>query len=153
MLNEVHAPERQCAMPIRYIIGARDYLWRQSGRLFSEFHKRVVDEKIPGAYIDLLRINEALATSYQDAFDKLGIIEKANEESMLLHTQQVVLSFDNRSADRVTAQMGNKLREAVARDREKFTAQVAAIVVPLQRRNHGRHQAAGRTASVQGAVN
>ena len=134
MLNEVHAPERQCAMPIRYIIGARDYLWRQSGRLFSEFHKRVVDEKIPGAYIDLLRINEALATSYQDAFDKLGAIEKANEESMLLHTQQVVLSFDNRSADRVTAQMGNKLREAVARDREKFTAQVAAIVVPLQRR-------------------
>ncbi len=116
------------------VIGARDYLWRQWGRLFSEFHKKVVDEKIPGAYIDLFRINETLAKAYQDSLDKLTAIEKANEESMLLHTQQVVLSFGKGSADRVTAQMGNKLREVVAGDREKFTAQVAVIAVPLQRR-------------------
>jgi len=116
------------------VIMARDHLWRELNTIFQDVERKILDEKLSSAYIALYRISKDLPMEYRDVLTKLRQLSDETRRATLLDTQRAVLGFDQQKGERVTAQMGDQLREAIESNRMKYHDKFTEITASISAR-------------------
>jgi hypothetical protein len=116
------------------VVVARDYLWRELNGIFQSVDRRILDEKLTSSYIDLYTLSRDMPDEYRMALNSLHDLSGKTRLSILSDTEEIVLSFEQRTGVRVTAEMGNLLRTAIVKDRQDFHDKFITITAALSRR-------------------
>jgi hypothetical protein len=108
-------------------IKARDFSWKTISNQEAEVENHLLGEEILGAYVSLYRLDSDLSNVMRQTIEELESARSATWWDILIKTQEAILKFRRSSGERITAEMGNELREAVEQLRIGFLAKTMDI--------------------------
>lgn len=114
------------------VIGPRDYLWKQVNAQRIRVAARILDENIESAYVDLFAYYPSVRSTFLDALAKLKSDEATATEQLLLKTQAVVMSFEQKRAGYTSAMLGNALRGAALPIEQNFMRASDQTLAPIR---------------------
>ena len=115
------------------VIATRDKLWVDLLDKETAGTRRILDEAIEFAYIDLYGYDPQMRDLFREAINRLRLTDERTGREILLETQADVMSFQGRKNDIQSAELGNCLRERIAQLRDRSRLARNEILLPFQR--------------------
>jgi len=113
---------------------ARDYLWRELNQLIALVDRGIATEQIKVAHVSLYPISDSLPQRFRETIREMTNASDRIRTELILAMQDVVLGFQNVGDPRITAVMGNRLREVVDPLRHRLDVQTDALIEPVRQR-------------------
>jgi hypothetical protein len=110
------------------IIATRDFLWRNLVAIRAESSRRIVDEQIEIAYVDLYGYDPRVQELYQFSVRKLKEIDHDVSIRVLDFTQADVLKLKDTTGEFKSAELGNSLRLTIGRVALTFEYEINQIL-------------------------
>lgn len=114
------------------VVAARDYIWREIDGVYLEKVRTAQQEELQLGQIGLYKLNTLLAERYRTKISEIEQLFAMTKEDMQEHSQQAVLSFQNDQSERVTAVMGNSLRQVVGEELARFDLNQKELSGPIE---------------------
>lgn len=114
------------------VIAARDFLWRELGLAHAKCLERITDEGIEVAYKDLYGYDPDIQELFGKAIGELKKIEGAVSRAVLHRTQAAVMELEGLKGPRVSAELGNALRDTCCGLAQEAERLIDEVLTPFQ---------------------
>lgn len=111
---------------------ARDFLWRELHSVYLNIMQNIRAEEIETAYADLYVYHPEARNIFHDSLQQLKEAQEQTFTELLAKTQETIMAAGEKKKYQ-TAELGNTLRAAAARVREKYAQTLSLKLVAPQK--------------------